>query len=265
MAYKAVFLDVDGTLLTSHRSISPGSKETLKRLHERGILISVVTARSPDATALIFNQLHMPENPVICFNGGLIVQNNGWLADHSLPATMVQDIREDLKGFQLNFTFYHYRDWYAESINPMIQHEINVTKTKLTLVDFKEPAVQQINSHKILCMGEPAEVLAAEKYLQSLGKYEVNMNRSKATYLEVVHKNASKMKGIQHLMALKNISKEEIITIGDNFNDIDMLAFAPTSVAMGNAPDAVKKYASMVTDTNNHEGIQKILDKLIPG
>lgn len=65
MAYKAVFLDVDGTLLTSHRSISPGSKETLKRLHERGILISVVTARSPDATALIFNQLYYVTEPYL--------------------------------------------------------------------------------------------------------------------------------------------------------------------------------------------------------
>jgi Cof subfamily protein (haloacid dehalogenase superfamily) len=262
-SYKAVFLDVDGTILTSHRSIAPGTKETLTRLHNKGLLISVVTARSPDATLLIFNQLHIPDNPIICFNGALILQNENIIADYSIATEDVKQIKEALKNFNLTFTFYRYRDWFAEEITPMIQHEINVTKTKITLVDFSNENTFN-TSHKILFMGEAKEVAAAEKYLKSLNKFDVTMNRSKATYLEIVNSKASKMLGIKKVIELKNITKEEIITIGDNYNDIDMLAFAPTSVAMGNAPDDVKKYASMVTDTNNNEGIQKALNLLIP-
>jgi hypothetical protein len=61
---------------------------------------------------------------------------------------------------------------------------------------------------------------------------------------------------------MHNIHEKDIIAIGDNFNDIEMLKMAGTSIAMGNAPEEVKKYATIVTDTNNREGIKKALELL---
>ena len=71
------------------------------------------------------------------------------------------------------------------------------------------------------------------------------------------------MQGIRNILHLYNINRDEIITIGDNYNDIDMFSFSKTSIAMGNAPDEVKKYATFVTDSNNNEGIRKALESLI--
>ena len=61
----------------------------------------------------------------------------------------------------------------------------------------------------------------------------------------------------------RRIDRKKIITIGDNYNDMDMLRFSKTSIAMGNAPDEVKKCATFVTDTNNNDGIKKALVRIM--
>ncbi len=85
----------------------------------------------------------------------------------------------------------------------------------------------------------------------------MNIFKSKDTYLEIVNTNTSKARGIKHLIDIYNIHESEIIAIGDNYNDIEMLKFAGTSIVMGNAPEEVKKFAAIVTDTNNKDGIKK--------
>ena len=112
-------------------------------------------------------------------------------------------------------------------------------------------------------MAEPAKINAAEEYLKNSGFNDLNIHKSKPTYLEIMNNKASKRLGIQKLLEMINIDPEKIITIGDNYNDIDMLRFSKTSVAMGNAPDEVKKFATYVTDTNNNEGIKKALTFLL--
>ena len=76
-----------------------------------------------------------------------------------------------------------------------------------------------------------------------------------------MHKQASKTNAIQLLIEKYGIQQEEIIAIGDNYNDKSMIEFAGMGVAMGNAPDEIKKVANYITDTNNNEGVAKALKK----
>ncbi len=73
----------------------------------------------------------------------------------------------------------------------------------------------------------------------------------------------SKAKGLIELAETLGISHDEIITVGDNYNDIEMLKYAGLGVAMGNAPELVKSKADYVTDSNDDEGLAKFLEKLI--
>ena len=81
--------------------------------------------------------------------------------------------------------------------------------------------------------------------------------------MEIINKKASKGNGVKKVIDTYHINSEEVIVIGDNFNDVDMFLKAGISIAMGNAPEEVKRFASIVTDTNNQEGIQRALDSLI--
>lgn len=264
MKFKAVFIDLDGTLLTDQLTISPGSIEVLKRLTHSGILISVVTARSPAASLSFYEELGISDNPIICFNGALIQKQNTILYDISIETSAVLKIIKALSSFEVNISIYRHCEWYTERIDTWIIQESNITKSSVTEISFNELLAENLRPHKILCMGSSETIDEAEKHMRKSGSFpDLNIHKSKKSYLEIMNNGASKMQAIEKVLQLYNITKDEIITIGDNYNDIDMFSFSKTSIAMGNAPDEVKKYATFVTDTNNHEGIRKALESLI--
>ncbi len=77
-----------------------------------------------------------------------------------------------------------------------------------------------------------------------------------------MNRDASKTKAMQFLMEMYGLKQEEVIAIGDNYNDKGMIEFAGLGIAMGNAPDEIKAAADMVTDTNNRDGVASVLDKI---
>ncbi len=263
MKFRAIFIDVDGTLLTDKLTISPGTQEILTRLTASGVLISIVTARPPDASLFLYEQLGISKNPIICFNGALVLQDNIILFEENIDTYRVSNIIGELKDFIVTISMYRHRDWYTEKIDRWIHQEMEITNSIIAETSFSELIAANFNPNKLLCMGEPAEIDAAEKHLKKIGFDDLNIHKSKQTYLEITNSKASKKQGIQKVLDAYQISKDEIITIGDNFNDIDMLSFAETSIAMGNAPDEVKRHATFITDTNNNEGIYKALESLI--
>ena len=256
MKFKAVFIDLDGTLLTDQLTISPGSIDVLKRLAGSGVLISVVTARSPAASLSFHEQLGILNNPIICFNGALIQKQNTVLSDITIVGSSVSKIIKALAGFEVNVSLYRHYDWYTENIDSWIDQEAKITNSKITHIGFSELLAKNFRANKILCMGESEMINEAEKHIKESGLFpDLNIHKSKKNYLEIMNNSASKMQGIRNILQLYNINRDEIITIGDNYNDIDMFSFSKTSIAMGNAPDEVKKYATFVTDSNNNEGI----------
>jgi hydroxymethylpyrimidine pyrophosphatase-like HAD family hydrolase len=75
----------------------------------------------------------------------------------------------------------------------------------------------------------------------------------------------SKSNAVRFLIERMKLDRTEIIAMGDNYNDREMIQFAGMGVAMGNAPDEIKAAADYVTDTNNNDGVRKALEYLIPG
>ncbi|MEO6232496.1 MAG: Cof-type HAD-IIB family hydrolase [Ferruginibacter sp.] len=263
MKYKAIFIDVDGTLLTDELTISQGTKTILSKLHNAGMLISIVTARPPGASLPIYDQLGITGNPIICFNGALILKGNNILYEATIAASTTATIIEELQKFAVSTSLYHQHNWFTNHIDSWIEQEIEITGSRITEVNFTKLIQANFEPNKILCMGAPAAIEATEQHLKMIGFPNLGIHKSKPTYLEIMNNKASKSQGVEKVISAYQINKEDIIAIGDNFNDIDMLQYAGTSIAMGNAPDAVKKHATIVTESNNNEGIQKALNELI--
>lgn len=262
MKYKAVFIDVDGTLLTDDLTISPGTKEIITELHQQGILIAIVTARPPNATLPFYDELGIIENPVICFNGALVIQNHQILDEEIIATQDARKIINEVRNFNISISIYKHHTWYTNQFNGWIAQESQITNCVATQIDLDKLITSDFYANKIMLMGEPDALNAAEVHLKSIGFENLNIHKSKPTYLEIVSKQASKSKGIQKVISARNITSNQIIAIGDNFNDVDMFLLAGTSVAMGNAPEAVKNQATLITDTNNAEGIKNALSKL---
>lgn len=81
--------------------------------------------------------------------------------------------------------------------------------------------------------------------------------------VEIVNKEANKSNALQSLALKFNLKREEIIAIGDNFNDMDMIEYAGLGVAMGNSPDYLKDVADFVTHSNDEDGVRRVLEKFI--
>jgi Cof subfamily protein (haloacid dehalogenase superfamily) len=263
MTYKAVFIDVDGTLLNDELQISPGTKDILGKLSASGVLISVVTARPPTASLYLYEELGIGNNPIICFNGALIIRNNQILHEHTIDTDQAACILHETQGYAVTNSLYRHYDWFTPHVDRWIRHEYDITHSPVTEASFDHLLAARIQPNKILCMGEPDQVDALERHLKKVGFPDLNIHKSKPNYLEIVNRKASKSQGIERVIGSFQIHRQEIIAIGDNFNDVDMLRFAGTSIAMGNAPEEVKKQATLVTDTNNREGIQKALAHLM--
>jgi Cof subfamily protein (haloacid dehalogenase superfamily) len=113
----------------------------------------------------------------------------------------------------------------------------------------------------MMVMSEPDNIAAIQQHLRSKYNGRLNIYPSKATYLEVMDSRGSKSNAVKFVSERMGITPAEIIAMGDNYNDIEMIGFAGMGVAMGNAPDDIKAKADYVTDTNNNDGVRKALER----
>ena len=113
----------------------------------------------------------------------------------------------------------------------------------------------------MMVMSEPPAIAEIQQHLRSIYDGQLNIYPSKPTYLEVMDKRGSKSNAVKFVSERLKLDPSEIIAMGDNYNDIEMIKFAGMGVAMGNAPDDIKAIADYVTDTNNEDGVRKALEK----
>lgn len=264
--YKAVFIDMDGTLLKSDHTVSDANKQAIQQLLEKGILVVLISARPLHGILPISKQVVTDNMPVVSLNGGYIVHNNEIIYQSavSLPDTIT--IHKELMGYQVSPMYYSQMEWFAEMDNDRIKKEQKITAVKIKIQPFHETLQQweeqKSGPNKILIAGDKELIINIEQRLNELHQGKLNIYKSQATYLEVMSLEASKANAIQFLISKYAIDKKEIIAIGDNYNDKGMIEFAGMGIAMGNAPEEIKLVADYVTDTNNNDGVAKALHHL---
>ena len=261
MAYRAVFSDIDGTLLNSHNNISQKTVESVHRLNERHIPFILVSARMPQG---IFPLQHIlgVKAPVICYSGALVLDEEGnTLFESGIDkddfVNITSYISEQCRD--ICCSFYSGRDWFtANKNNPCIMEESCIVGIEPE--SYGSGSIPEIKAvHKLLCIGPPEKINLLENVLKS-GYPFLNIYKSKDTYLEIISGKSSKSAAIKLLQGKLGVTQDELIAFGDQFNDIDMLKYAGLGIAMGNAPEAVKVSADAVTETNDSGGVAKALD-----
>ena len=115
--------------------------------------------------------------------------------------------------------------------------------------------------HKLLCMCNPQYTKEIEKSLKERFPH-CSIACSSDILIEIMNEGVTKADAINHLCDYYSMSKQDIVAFGDNYNDKEMLESVGMGIAMGNAPEDIKKIASDVTSTNNQDGIFKALQKL---
>lgn len=256
--YKAVFSDIDGTLLNSQHQITPKTEAAIKNMLKQGIPFIPVSARPPYAITPYTEQLGA-QHGMICYSGALILDKNlTALYSVILAPQDLQKLNTLLADFtHLSISYYAGLDWFCNDVNnDWIKQESEITGLSAKLLQGNLTDV-----HKILIMGSAEEIQRVEPVLKQALPH-LSIHRSKDEYLEIMNPAATKAKAIQFMAQHLGINAKQVIAFGDNFNDLDMLQYAGLSIAMGNAPDAIKQVAKEVTATNNEDGIALVLNRV---
>ena len=261
MTYRAIYSDIDGTLLNRAHRMSPRTLAITQRLAQAGIPIILVSARPPLAITP-FTDAIGGKQPLIAFNGALILDGDlNELYSVTLDDADLHSLETLLENDPAITSINYYPGTHLYRPDPdnfWTVQEGDITGLRAT----KRPATLT-NVHKILVMGDAPVIRALQERLKPQFPH-LEIHRSKDEYLEIVDKRATKAQAIAFMGERLGVPAAESVAFGDNYNDLAMLRYAGYSVARGNAPDDIKAECSIVTAPNDEEGLAQVLERLVP-
>lgn len=272
MKYKMLVSDFDGTLFRSDYSVSERTVEAIKKFEEAGGKFFIATGRLFCAINKYAEMLGA-KSEVVTHQGGAIYDVNTMQKvyskniDEAVAFKIYQYLYNKYPECSIPIMFYN-DDCYAKENNPHIKIFTDIVKVNAKFVGSnldEYVKINNINPDKILCLVSPERGREITIDLREKFKDYVNVNQSHSTLLEIVNVNASKGNAVKWLSEKYGIQREEIICIGDAENDNSMLIYAGLGVAVGNAMDVTKDIADFVADTNDNDGVAKVIQSFCLG
>lgn len=264
MKYKLVAIDMDGTLLTPELDISRDTVETVRKVIEKGVVITLSTGRMYPAALPFANMLQL-DVPIITCNGALTKCSiTGKIYDmKKIDSKYSLEILNYCAEEGLSVSIYDDDEIFIDkqSENMEIHEQIDAAEPKI-VDDLKEV----VNGSVIKIMFNSRDKYKLDYHsrkLYEMYKGKLNFYFSLPYFVEIVNADANKSNALKSLSQSMNIRQEEIIAIGDNFNDLDMIKYAGLGVAMGNAPQYMKDEANFVTRSNDDDGVRYVLEKFV--
>ena len=288
--YKLVAIDLDGTLLNSYGEVSEKNKEAIQKAKNKGAEIVIASGR-PISSARSYAYEVGADNYIICGNGSVLydMKKNEILYENYLNKEKVLEIIELCEKNSIYYNIYTESSVIAKSLNYNVAFynyentkKSSDKKTEINIVEDVYDYVKKLNTNKFLKMTICDEskivfssILRKLKNISNIDVLEVShMSQKKIKagtkeisvgyyYTEVSSKNVDKWYAIEEIMKLENIEQEEVMSFGDNNNDILMIKNAGLGIAMGHSNEQVKKVANFITKTNDEDGVAKALENIV--
>lgn len=265
MNYQMLVLDIDGTLTTSEKTISPATQEALLKLQKDGVYVVLASGR-PTAGILPYAKelkLHEFGNYILSYNGARILnlKTNEIIYDKTLPANVIPLLYEEAISSKTGLISYEGDGAIAATpIDKYMEYEARINRIPIREVpDFPTYVTFPVN--KCLMTGEPEHLVSVEERLKKQFHGLLNIYRSEPYFLEIMPQNIDKAASLQKLLGALGLTQNQMICCGDGYNDVSMIEFAGVGVAMANAQDVVKDAADFITGSNNEDGIVAVIEK----
>ncbi|MDM5191017.1 Cof-type HAD-IIB family hydrolase [Bacillus sp. DX4.1] len=266
MSYKMIVLDLDDTLLRDDHTISPRTKQALMQAQEQGVKVVLASGRPTFAMRHIAKELRLEDfgSFILSFNGAKIIncKTDEELFSSTLSPEIVHNLYKISLDENVGIHTYIGDDIITEANNQYTEIEATITGMPIIEVDSFTNAVQG-PVVKVLMVEDPEHLVKVEEKLQKQLEGELSVMRSKPFFLEFTEAGVTKGTSLNQLIQKLGIEREEVIAMGDSYNDQAMIEFAGLGVAMGNAPADIKEIANYVTDTNMNDGVAKVVEKFV--
>ncbi len=265
MSIKLAAIDLDDTLLDSRHLISPRTINAIQRVKQQGVHVVLATGRMYRAALPYAQQLGL-ELPLIAYQGALVknIRSGEVLYERSIALELALKISEMLETEGIDYHIYCNDHLYTSKMIPVLQKHTRITGIEPVLVQDIPGLLKEAPPLEVMAVfEEKSRRQRVEKMIKDLYGEELHLSRFKYDSLEIMDRYATKGRALEAVAAQLNIGQHEVMAIGDSYNDLPMIKWAGTGVAVGNAHPLVKKAADFVTVSNEEEGVVLALEKFI--
>ena len=264
---KMLVLDIDGTLTNSQKEITLETKKAIHAIQERGHKVMLASGRPTPGMKRYAEELELEKygGYLLSFNGGRIIncRSGEIVYQQMFPAVLIPKIYHFAKRHDCGLiTYYGEKILLATRMDDYIALESRINQMKMMEVeDFLGFIDFDVN--KLLMTAPPDKAEQYEKELNEKYGDIISVYRSEPFFIELMPKGIDKASSIDRMLSTVGMTRENTICCGDGFNDMTMIEYAGVGVAMANAQEKVKEKADYITDSNDEDGIVKVIDKFI--
>lgn len=268
MAIKLVAIDMDGTLLNPQHEITPAVKSAIARAHKKGVMVVLTTGRPLVGIQRYLMELDLVDEGQYCisYNGALVHRANDGecvaeitlgFDDYLYIEQLARDLGVHFQAFDKSFLYTPNKDI----------SEFTIHESSLTGIPVRYRSVEEMDRAtrfpKLMMIDKPDLLDSAIQRLPQQARDNYTILKSAPYYLEILNSRVNKGQGVKMLADKLGLAREEVMAIGDQENDLAMIEYAGTGVAMGNAIDSVKKIAQFITKTNMEDGVAHAIEELV--
>ncbi len=267
MAYEILVLDIDGTLTNSRKEISEKTLKAIVKIQERGHKVVLASGRPTPGILTLADKLRLSEynGYILSFNGAKIINcsTNEIIYQKFLPRDIIPRLHAAARENSVGIISYEdtciITDMEADEYMKK-ESEINGIPIKKVL-DF--PSYIDFDVNKCLITGPGSKLEKVEIIMKEKFGARINIYRSEPYFLELMPQNIDKAYSLSKLLDYLGLSKEQMISCGDGYNDITMLQYAGMGVAMANAQEIVKNAADYITLSNDEDGVAHVIKEFM--
>lgn len=288
--YKLVAIDLDGTLLNSYGEVTQKTKESIKKAVENGVEVVLASGRPISSVEDLANDLNA-NHYLISGNGAIVydMRKKEIVYDNFLKKSQVLEIIKICEENSIYYNIYTENEVLTKSLNynTLFYHSENTHKQeeKRTNINIVDDVYEYVNNTtddhflKITVCDESRVVFNnIMKKLEKVPNIDVlevaHMSKKiirngtdevlvEYCYTEITNQNVHKWSAMEYIIKDMQITPEEVVAIGDNVNDKEMIEGAGLGVAMGNATEQIKEIADITVNTNNEDGVYEVFERYI--
>lgn len=288
--FKLITIDIDGTLLNSYGEVTNENKQAIQKALNKNIDVVLTSGRMPKAILPIANEINSNKY-LISGNGATIydIQKNETIYNNYMSKNKVLEIIDLCEKNSMFYNIYTNNSILTKSLNYNILFYNNENKRnsedKKIKINIVENLYDYVNNYEgedflkfTICDSDQMifkSIIRKLKTIKNIDVLEVAHMSHKIIqhgtdefeisyfYTEITNKNVNKWTAIEKLIKILNITKNEVMAIGDNINDKEMIENAAMGIVTGNSSPLMKKIADIVVATNDENGVAEAINKYI--
>jgi len=253
--YKVILTDLDKTLLDDYKIITSKNKLAINKIIDSGVKFIINSGRSYMSINPFLKELNLNKkgNIAVCYNGSIIYETdtNKHIIDRRIKRNDAIKVIDIINIFDADILVYIDNRLIVEKISNEIDNYCKISKLTPIVGKFKKYINEDVS--KILLMGRYDVLKKAENLLKTYNNFSVEL--SSDNLLEINKKDINKGSAVIDISKILNININDIIAVGDNFNDISMIKKAGLGIAVANAKKEVKESADYVLESDNNNSI----------